>query len=104
MNCGSIRLNLLLLAGILIICSLYIIPVIARFATFGSKQITFTGPLLSPQSQNPFITNKKNLEELDQELFDDILPSTTLYTNRGDILQVSILIHFFDFFFDQSFG
>jgi hypothetical protein len=84
-----LSLNRIFLAGILIICSLCIIPVISRFATFGSKQIAFTGPLLPPQRQNPFITNKKTLEELDQELFNDILPSVALYTNGGANLQVS---------------
>ena len=62
MNRGPTRpsLNLLFLAGVLIICSLCVIPVISRFATFGSQQITFTGPLLSLQGQNPFTTNKKS--------------------------------------------
>src|SRR5213082_2127715 len=97
MNYGPARpsLNMLFLAGVLIICSLYVIPVISRFATFGSQQITFTGPLLPPQRQNPFTTNKKSLEELDQELFNEILPSVSLYSNRGDILQVSIFCKIF---------
>ncbi|CAB5373212.1 sphingomyelin phosphodiesterase [Rhizophagus irregularis] len=84
-------LNRLFLAGILIICSLCVIPVISRFATFGSKQIAFTGPLLPPQRQFPFTESKKSLEELDQELFNDILPSVSLYTNRGVNLQTTSL-------------
>jgi len=71
--------------------------VISRFATFGNKQIAFTGPLLPPQRQSSFITDKKSLEDLDKEIFDEILPSVALYTNRGDVLSVGI------FSFDSSF-
>ncbi|CAG8479313.1 12428_t:CDS:10 [Funneliformis caledonium] len=73
--------------GILFICNFYVLPVISRIATFGNKQVVFTGPLLPPQSQDSFITDKKSLQDLDNEVFNEILPSVSLYTNRGDVLR-----------------
>ncbi|CAI2184786.1 454_t:CDS:10 [Funneliformis geosporum] len=84
-------LCLLLFGGILIICNFYVLPVISQFATFGGKQVVFTGPLLPPQNQDSFITDKKSLEDLDNEVFNDILPTVSLYTNRGDVLRTESL-------------
>ncbi|CAG8500088.1 20498_t:CDS:10 [Dentiscutata erythropus] len=72
--------------GLLVVFDVLLVSSI-RVTFDGSKQIHFSEPLTA--SQKSFHYGKKSLDELDNEFSKEILPSVTLFTDHGDILQAT---------------